>query len=236
MISVIIPAYNEEKYIGKCLESIVKHRTKDVCDVIVVDNGSTDGTMEVVKTFPGVRLMHESKKGPNAARQAALNEARGDICVFFDADVILSPGWFEKVQKEFAERPDVVCISGQYYLYDLSWPARTLMWCMWGSSAFFFHSLQGRLITGGNFAVSKKALVAAGGFNTAVAYLADEEDLAHRLSPHGKSVYSNRFFVYASGRRYAKDGFVKTNWDYAINSVWASLFKKPFSSEFRDTR
>jgi cellulose synthase/poly-beta-1,6-N-acetylglucosamine synthase-like glycosyltransferase len=77
-VSVIIPAYNEEKYITKALTAVSNLKTKPF-EVIVVDNGSTDKTVELVKKFPNVRLISFTKiKGPNAARQAGFLASKGE--------------------------------------------------------------------------------------------------------------------------------------------------------------
>ncbi len=61
-ISLVICAYNEEKYIGACLESVLKNAKEKLHEIIVVDNNSTDKTKEIVKRFPEVSLVEETKK------------------------------------------------------------------------------------------------------------------------------------------------------------------------------
>ena len=67
-ISIVIPAYNEEKYIGDCLRSIVATRTDEILEIIVIDNASTDDTAMVAQQFPGVHVVHEPQKGLTRAR------------------------------------------------------------------------------------------------------------------------------------------------------------------------
>ena len=236
MISVIIPAYNEEKYLGACLKSILKHRTSDVCEIIVVDNASTDGTVALAKQFPEVTVLSEMRKGPNFARQTGLQVCRGDLCAFFDADTIVPPGWFQKVQREFDRHPEIVCINGEYYFFDLPRISRTCIWYTYRILAHCMHFLRGYVPNAGNFVATKKALLTIGGFNTSLAYLGDDTDIAKRLNTVGPSVFSNRFFVYASGRRFAKDGIVIAHLQYVSNYLWGSLFRKPFTNEFKDIR
>ena len=92
-ISVIIPTYNEEKVIGKCLESLSKQTYKDL-EVIVVDDGSTDETLSKIK---GIKVLKEEHKGPGAARNLGAKEAKGEILVFVDADMTFEPDFIEKL-------------------------------------------------------------------------------------------------------------------------------------------
>ena len=76
MISIVIPVFNEERYIGKCLNSLENQNFKDF-EVIVVDDGSTDRSAEIVKRY-SVRLLRQRHKGPGAARNLGANESLWD--------------------------------------------------------------------------------------------------------------------------------------------------------------
>lgn len=103
-ISVIIPAYNEEKYIGKTLQSI-KDADKNgyEVEIIVVNGGSTDKTEEVAKSY-GARVLNEPHRGIGFARQQGLLVAEGDIVAFTDADTIVPKDWLIKLV-EALQRP-----------------------------------------------------------------------------------------------------------------------------------
>ena len=86
-ISCIIPAYNEAGRIAKVLEAVSNHPL--VAETIVVDDGSSDGTKDIVKTFPDIRLIsHETNKGKSMALYTGINAAEGDTLLFLDADLI----------------------------------------------------------------------------------------------------------------------------------------------------
>ena len=119
-ISVIIPAYNEAKYLGACLESIERQRVTEVCEVIVVDNGSTDATVKIAEKFSGVRIISELRKGVNKARERGRLSAIGDILAYLDADTIVPEGWFEQIVERFGRDERLVCISGPYRYYGLT--------------------------------------------------------------------------------------------------------------------
>jgi glycosyltransferase involved in cell wall biosynthesis len=92
-ISVIIPCYNEARYIRRCLESLIKQSLVPQ-EIIVVDDGSTDGTVEIVKEFP-VRLICQNHAGPAAARNLGASTASGEILVLVDADMYFDRNYLQ---------------------------------------------------------------------------------------------------------------------------------------------
>lgn len=96
MVSVIVPARNEEASLGACLESLVAQTGVRV-EIIVVDDGSTDGTREIAQSFTGVRVLEPTPlppgwSGKNNALMAGAREARGNWLLFTDADTVHRPG------------------------------------------------------------------------------------------------------------------------------------------------
>lgn len=114
MISVIVPAYNAEKTIRECLDSLLDQTYKYECEVIVVDDGSTDSTSEIVSCYSEVKLIRQSNAGPAAARNKGVEEAKGEIVLFTDSDCILTPNWIEEMVKPFKENREIVGVKGVY--------------------------------------------------------------------------------------------------------------------------
>ena len=116
-ISVIIPAYNAVRTIDGCLASV----KRDDVEVIVVDDGSTDGTSERVKAYPGVRLVVRENGGVSAARNTGISVATGEYLVFLDSDDVLMENALERLHAALeADAPDVVvmrsfCGSSERY-------------------------------------------------------------------------------------------------------------------------
>ncbi len=89
-ISVVIPVYNEEKYVADCLNSLLDQSRKDF-EIIVVDDGSTDGTKAIISSFPKVQLIEGKHEGAGPARNLGVKVAKGEILVFVDADMTFTP-------------------------------------------------------------------------------------------------------------------------------------------------
>lgn len=118
-ISVIIPTHNRHQSLKACLSSLLA-QTQEPCrfEVIVVDDGSTDGTALVVSAFAErspfpVRLVRlQSSRGPGGARNAGIVGASGDLIAFVDDDVLVEPDWMSAIEKWF-EDPTVVGMEGR---------------------------------------------------------------------------------------------------------------------------
>lgn len=117
VLSIVIPAYNEEGYIGKCLDSIAAQTLKPH-EVIVVDNNSTDRTVEIARQYPLVKVIHEKRQHQVFAQAAGFNKATGDILGRIDADSILPPDWVEKIIQAFADDPKLIAVTGGADPYD----------------------------------------------------------------------------------------------------------------------
>jgi glycosyltransferase involved in cell wall biosynthesis len=105
LVSVVIPCYNAERYIAATIRSVLAQDVEGM-EVIVVDDGSRDGSVDLVRaTFPQVRVVTQANAGVAAARNHGLRLARGAWVAFVDADDIWLPGKLQAQFKEMAEVP-----------------------------------------------------------------------------------------------------------------------------------
>jgi len=112
--SLIIPAYNAGKTIVSCLESALSQSLpKEYYEIIVVDDGSNDNTLDIVKNYP-VRLIAQSNKGPAAARNRGASEASGDILVFTDSDCELDSNFLKNIILPFELENQIAGVQGSY--------------------------------------------------------------------------------------------------------------------------
>lgn len=242
-ISIIIPAYNEEKLLPLCLKSILAARLPEDYEIIVVNNASTDRTEEIAKSFPSVKVINELRRGANRARQAGFLASTGDILVYFDADTIIPTDWFLNALNIFQNDSKLIGVTGPYHYGKIPKIAGILVWLydhiiIPGFERIWQYIFRqgGVMLIGGNFAVKREALEAIGGFDTKLDFYGDDIDLTRRLAKVGKIRFINKLSVYSSPRRFEKEGAVKTSFKYIINFFSEWIFKKPVHKVHEDIR
>ncbi len=122
-ISIIIPAYNEEENISKCLDSILQQTYDKEYEVIVVDDGSSDKTGEIVKKkaekYRKIRYLRINHSGRAKARNEGLMASKGEVCIFIDADCVADPNWLRNITRHF-ERPETDAVFGKIEVLNKS--------------------------------------------------------------------------------------------------------------------
>jgi glycosyltransferase involved in cell wall biosynthesis len=192
-LAFVIPAYNEEALIGKCLESVLAEIKRSGADanVIVVNNASTDRTGEIARSFAGVTVVDEPKKGLVNARDAGFAASEGyELVANIDSDTIVPEGWLDRVLGEFAKDEKLVCLSGPYVYYDMAWHNRLLIGLFYGLTYLIyllnrFVLRVGSVVQGGNFVFKRAAWAAVGGYDRSIEFFGEDTDVAVRLSKVG---------------------------------------------------
>lgn len=112
LISVIVPVYNREKLIGDCLNIVTNQSYKNL-EIIVVNDGSSDGSVDIVKTFSKVKLVeHEKNRGLAAARNTGIANATGKYIHFMDDDDQINNTFYENLLEASEEtNADIACCS-----------------------------------------------------------------------------------------------------------------------------
>lgn len=115
-ISVIIPLYNKEKYISRCLNSVFSQTYKNF-EVIVVDDGSTDGGPDIVRRYndPRLRLIKQENAGPGAARNRGIRESKAALLAFIDADDEWLPEFLEVCHDLLERHPDCMAVVTTFF-------------------------------------------------------------------------------------------------------------------------
>lgn len=115
LISVLIPAYNVEKYIGKCLESILSQTYENI-EIVVIDDGSTDNTLSVCDEYAAksnkIRVIHTQNGGVSKARNMALEFSKGDFVAWIDADDLVSCKYIETLYNLLKNNDADVAVVG----------------------------------------------------------------------------------------------------------------------------
>ena len=208
-ISVVVPAYNEEKYLPLLLESLKKQSLpKDQFEVvIVVDFRSTDRTEEIAREF-GAKIVKGQKTGVANARKEGFEAAVGEIIASTDADSLADPRWLEIIASTFETHPDYVGITGTSRFYDGSRINNFL-----AQKPYDLFQQANLLIglpsfPGFNFAVRKSAYLKSGGFNGDLKS-AEDVDLSLKLKKIGKLAFISSMRVATSARRIENQGKLK---------------------------
>jgi len=227
MISVVIPAYNEEKEIKNCLDSFVKQTATKTYEVILVNNNSTDKTTTIAEGYFGklnLKIFFEKEKGRGAARNKGFMEASGNIILSTDADTKVPPNWIEELSNKLLESR-AVAVSGTCKIFDCG---------RFDNAAFnFLQPLVMKLyrviighywLSGFNFAIYKKIYESSGGFNPKLNALEDIE-LSFRVSRVGKILFAPDLPVIFSGRRF-HNGLIYGTVSYMLAFIGCFFFKK----------
>lgn len=115
LVSVIIPTYNYAHFIGEAIESVLAQTYRDF-EIIIVDDGSTDETSDVVSRFSEVRYIHQTNQGIAAARDTGMRSSKGHSLVFLDADDRLLPNALEAGVNSLNDNPSCAFVSGHWEL------------------------------------------------------------------------------------------------------------------------
>jgi glycosyltransferase involved in cell wall biosynthesis len=242
-LSFIIPAYNEEKVIAKCILSVQQEISRNHFDteIIVVNNNCTDKTKEIALSFNGVRVVDEVNKGLVFARKCGMDNSDGELIANIDADVMVPKGWLKKVMGEFEKDKNLVALSGPYIYYDLSILQRAWVRIFYylGYSMYIFNSkvlkISG-MLQGGNFIVRRDAMKKIGGYDTRISFYGEDTDIAKRIFKVGRVKWTFDLPMYTTGRRLKEEGLITMGLKYAINHIWPIFFSKPFTEKYVDIR
>jgi glycosyltransferase involved in cell wall biosynthesis len=110
-VSVAIPCYNGEAYVGQTVESVLA-QSRAADEVLVIDDGSTDQSVKIIQRYPVRLVQHEKNRGLAYARNTAIENASGDILVFVDVDALADPQMLATLEAGY-DSPDVGGVGGQ---------------------------------------------------------------------------------------------------------------------------
>ena len=214
-VSVVIPCHNEEKHIGECFDSLLAQTLPDdQYELIVVDDGSTDHTVEIVQGYvaknPGrMQFFQQQHGGPALARNFGAGHARGQILAFLDADMLFAPDFLEKLVAP-VERGDVVgtftldeFVANQSNPWSQGWnicyylpPDRRVPENLTESEGTVFR------------AIGREAFWSVNGFDSTGYH--DDHTIAHKLGKTARRVEGAICYHYNPGS--AREVFASAHW------------------------
>ncbi len=219
MISIVIPTYNEAKYLPKTLDSILNNRKKPD-EIIIVDDNSKDGTQEIALSY-GAKVITVNKRNIGYARKTGFEHAKGDIIISASADIVVNEDWIEELVSPlknydlvygsiYLQNPDFIEKHFQVFLNNLAeflWK-RNIIWASADNIAFtksFYNKIGGMkpLKTG------------------------EDIDFIKRAMAHGKVFFNKKAIVYTSRRRIEAWGKWKYFWFHFNNFLKLNFGGKP---------
>jgi GT2 family glycosyltransferase len=213
-IAIIIPHYNDVARLGRGLAALMQNDLKG-CEILVVDNGSTDSLSEIEAAFPAVRFVTETERGAAAARNRGVAETTAPLLMFIDADCVAAPDWVS-VGRAVADKADLV--GGRVEVFDETPPPRS------GAEAFeavfafdFRHYIEVQGFSGtGNLITRREVFEDVGPFRGGVS---EDTDWSFRATAKGYSL------IYEDSLRVGHPS--RQNWS-ALRGKWLRLTKEQF--------
>lgn len=194
-VSVIIPTYNSARYVVDAVESVLAQTYRDF-EVIVIDDGSTDETPEVMKRYGApVRYLRQENAGVAAARNRGIAESSGRYVAFLDADDVWLPQKLERQINALAINYGVQACDTGYVLADTTLNPVAVKRNLRSGSTFKELLLRGTVVFIGSVICEKEILERVGGFDPALSQCADW-DMWIRVSSQTEFVYIDEALVY----------------------------------------
>ncbi|HMY80346.1 MAG TPA: glycosyltransferase family 2 protein [Candidatus Absconditabacterales bacterium] len=189
-LSIIIPMYNESKYVGRCLDSLLG-QTFHNFELIMIDDGSKDNTVKIVEGYNNkihnLTILHQKHGGPGKARNRGASIAKGEILIFIDADMVFDKKYLEELIKPIVEGKEIGTAHGWEYVANKDHAIARAF-------SLIRLSYNPKDKRSGVFrAIRKEVFIESGGFDTSKGY--SDDDLSKRigssLSIPGAIAYHN---------------------------------------------
>lgn len=234
-ISVVVPVFNAEKTVCACLESLYGQTCKPL-EIIVVDNGSTDGTAAIIgemihrsKDTP-IQCLRENRRGPSFARNRGAFQARGEIIAFLDADCIANSSWLDCVSRSFS-CSEIGAVAGSVIGFDRETTIgkfHALFTLRALPSSRLFHEFN--LVSGGfpaaNLTIRSTLFRSLGGFDEKLPFFAEDHDLCARIYQSGVQIFFNKEAIVYHQHRQS----LRSTWhqSFGFGTGHATMLKRHF--------
>jgi len=199
LVSVVIPAYNEEECIDGCVKTLVNQSYKPL-EIIFVDDGSKDKTLEILEKNKDIKVLKQDHKGPGAARNLGVSKGKGEIAVFVDADMEFDKDYIKNLVKPILEGK---CI-GTNHPEEIVKNKNNIWSKCWGRRLTTFQ---------GDFAIfraiKKNKFLEAGGFDPSKGY-ADDQTIYKKLQI--RPILAEGAICYHNNPGSLKETFYQNRW------------------------
>ena len=228
-VSVVVPAYNEEKMLPQCLESL--KRQTHPCEIVVCDNDSTDRTPEIARKYAD-KVVTEKRKGALHALNTALKAASGELIAITGADCVVPNDWISRFVRQFRDTEVIGCYGPVDPLED----RHTMYFSMMNYAEKICIRLGlSFVIQGANFMVRKEIMERVGYFDPSIEVF-EENGLFRKIKKMGKLKFVTSNPIRASTRRVDACGKGRLMLFGARQMFNMTLMKRTDTSEFKVVR
>jgi len=204
MVSVVICAYDAERTMRDCLESLRRLDYPNF-EVVIVDDGSRDRTADISMDFPEFRLIRQPNKGLSVARNVGMQAARGEIIAYTDSDCVVDPHWLTLMVHSMVENNFDGCGGPNYAPHEGGWIEASCAASPGAPCHVLVADDRAEHLAGCNMLFSKAALAKIGGFDPQFTSAGDDVDICWRLLDAGfKLGFSPAAFVWHFRRNTVK--------------------------------
>jgi glycosyltransferase involved in cell wall biosynthesis len=225
-ISVVICAYNAERTMAACLESLRGLRYPHY-EVIVVNDGSTDRTLEIARQFPQARVLSQENMGLSAARNVGIDAATGEIVAFTDSDCVVDPDWLTYLAYSFSHGGFVAVGGPNLPPPEDSRTAACVAASPGGPTHVLLNDQVAEHIPGCNMAFRRDVLQSIGGFDVVFRAAGDDVDLCWRLQNEGHVIGFSATAMVWHFRRNTVAAYIKQQMGYGAAEALL-YFKHPY--------
>lgn len=194
-VSVYVPCYNVEKFVASCIEGIL-NQTYQVDEILVIDDGSSDRTVEIASKYPVRIIKHEVNKGLSAARNTGLKNATNELVGCLDADCVADAYWLENLIAAIEENDQIVMVGGR--LVETVEKSIADRWRKvhmtqdWGDERVY----QPQFMYGNNSLVLKSVIAEIGWYNEKLRTNGEDLDISRRIyEKEYKTIYEPKAIV-----------------------------------------
>lgn len=229
VVSVVVPTHNRADYLDVTLSSLAAQDFSEPWEVIVVDDGSSDGTAGALEGRPVRALRHERPRGPNAARNTGIHVSSAELIALVDDDVLAPPGWLAALVAGARAHPEAEALGGPIRARLEGRPPRS---CGRESPPVTTLDLgptdrAAEMLWSANLLLRSSALERVGGFDEDLPIYGDEEEWIERLRERGGRLA----YIAAAGLEHRRDAR-----DARLGALMRSEFRRGRSSRALDVR
>lgn len=231
VISVVVIGLNEEKLIGKCMQSLANQDFHESYEVIFVDGGSTDKTVHIVNSFKtalNLTVVIYKVRAIGDARQKGFELTKASIIASTDSDVVLPATWLSMIYSHFSHHPGCIGVVGPYITYPHNYIFQQLFLLFMKTIDHLCKLLVGfYAFRGLNFAVRRIVWRKAGGYERTISALEDV-DLALKVSKFGKICYIPNLVVSTTPRRFGGKILLRSAW-YRMMAFYHRVYLRDYT-------